>query len=111
MVKGRKLLSSLISMAKTLEIHTLTEGVETKEQSDFLKNIGCEVQQGFYNSKPISEVDILGLLSKEKDNSESREDRKYWNRQAPEVGSAPKMESLLRDGQSRSTIARKDHAC
>ena len=47
-VKGKNVLASLISMAKTLGIHTLVEGVETKEHKGFLEAIGCEAQQGFY---------------------------------------------------------------
>ena len=40
-------------MAKRLGIHTLAEGVETKEQYEFLKRIGCELIQGYYFSKPL----------------------------------------------------------
>ena len=39
-VRGREMLASLISMAKTLGIHTLTEGVETNEQREFLLDAG-----------------------------------------------------------------------
>ncbi len=39
-------------------MHTLCEGVETKEQSEFLKKIGCEKQQGYLFSKPISFEDL-----------------------------------------------------
>lgn len=40
-------------MAKELGIHTLAEGVETKEQADFLRDIGCEKLQGYYFGKPL----------------------------------------------------------
>jgi hypothetical protein len=40
-------------MAKKLGIHTLAEGVETKEQYEYLKMIGCEIIQGYYFGKPM----------------------------------------------------------
>ena len=50
--KSRVILASIVSMAKELGIHTLAEGVETQEQYDFLKNIGCEKLQGYLFGKP-----------------------------------------------------------
>lgn len=51
--KSRKVLKYLVSMAKDLSVHTLAEGAETKEQCDFLREIGCEKIQGYYYGKPI----------------------------------------------------------
>lgn len=48
-----KILRSLILMAKSLSIHTLAEGVETKEQAGFLRSLGCEKIQGYYVGKPM----------------------------------------------------------
>lgn len=42
----RQLLTSILLMAKTLGIHTAAEGVQTEEQADFLRRIGCEKMQG-----------------------------------------------------------------
>ena len=50
--KSRIIISTIVDMAKKLHIHTLTEGVETKEQYEFLKRIGCELIQGYYFGKP-----------------------------------------------------------
>lgn len=79
-MKGRRLLASLISMAKSLGIHTLSEGVETKEQQDFLSSVGCEALQGYYYSKPISKTDLIGLINQDVTNVESIEDRQYWTK-------------------------------
>ena len=79
-MKGRRLLASLISMAKTLGIHTLSEGVETKEQQDFLSSVGCEALQGYYYSKPIPKTDLIGLIDQDVSNVESIEDRQYWTK-------------------------------
>jgi len=79
-MKGRRLLASLISMAKSLGIHTLSEGVETKEQQDFLASVGCEALQGYYYSKPISKAQLIELIDKDVSNVETIEDRQYWSK-------------------------------
>ncbi len=50
--KGRRIIQSIVTMAKNLGIHTLAEGAETEEQVEFLKSIGCEKIQGYYYGKP-----------------------------------------------------------
>ena len=50
--KSRSIVTSMIKMAKKINIQTLAEGVETIEQYEFLKNIGCEKVQGFLIGKP-----------------------------------------------------------
>jgi len=79
-MKGRRLLASLINMAKTLGIHTLSEGVETKEQQEFLSSVGCEALQGYYYSKPISKSSLIELIDEDISNVESFEDRQYWSK-------------------------------
>ncbi|MCI1659488.1 MAG: GGDEF domain-containing phosphodiesterase [Lactobacillus delbrueckii] len=64
--KVKTLLAIVVDMAKKLGMHTLCEGVETQEQSDFLREIGCERQQGYLFSKPIPEEEFLAKLAKGK---------------------------------------------
>lgn len=52
--RSRKILNSIISMANALNMPVITEGVETKNQLDFLSDMGCGMFQGFYFSKPVS---------------------------------------------------------
>ena len=52
-IQSDRILRSIVLMAKSLHIHTLAEGVETKEQADFLRSIGCEKIQGFYYGRPL----------------------------------------------------------
>ena len=52
------IISCIIDMARKLSITSLCEGVETPEQSDYLSQIGCELQQGYYFSRPIPESDF-----------------------------------------------------
>lgn len=51
--EGQTILRYLIAMAKELDMTVLTEGVETIEQINFLTEIGCDVAQGYYFSKPV----------------------------------------------------------
>ncbi len=50
--KSKVILATIVNMAKELGMHTLAEGVETQEQYDFLRRIGCEKLQGFLFGKP-----------------------------------------------------------
>ena len=51
--KSRRIIRSIVSMAKDLHLDIVAEGVETIEQINFLTSCGCEIAQGFYYSKPI----------------------------------------------------------
>ena len=51
--KSKILLSGLIKTVIALGIDTICEGVETEEEAEFLKEIGCTKLQGFYYEKPI----------------------------------------------------------
>lgn len=52
------IISCVIDMAKRLQITSLCEGVETLEQSDYLKEVGCQIQQGYYFSRPIPQEEF-----------------------------------------------------
>ena len=52
--KERVIISNIINMTHQLDITTLCEGVETSQQSEFLKSVGCDIQQGFYFSRPVT---------------------------------------------------------
>ena len=58
------ILKSVIHMNKLLDLPVVAEGIETKAQENFLKDIGCEVGQGFLFSKPVSEDLFIELLKK-----------------------------------------------
>lgn len=51
--ESRKIITAIVLMAKTLGVHTLAEGAETKEQVEFLKSVGCEKIQGYYFGQPL----------------------------------------------------------
>lgn len=55
---------SVIALAQNLKLDVIAEGVETKEQKDFLVKNGCSKIQGYYYSKPLSRNDMQELLEK-----------------------------------------------
>ncbi len=63
--KGEKVITSVIRMAKWLHLPSIVEGVETIEQVDFLKCIGCEYAQGFYYAKPMPVAEYEAFLEQE----------------------------------------------
>ena len=55
---------AIISMAKSLDLDTIAEGIETVDQLTLLRAKGCRVGQGFYFSVPLSADDLVPLLAK-----------------------------------------------
>ncbi len=60
--KERVIISNIINMTHELDIQALCEGVETPEQSEFLKSVGCDIQQGFYFSRPVTSKQLEEML-------------------------------------------------
>ena len=57
--KTKALLTSIVNMAESIGMKTLTEGVETEEQARFLTEIGCERMQGYLFGKPMPLKSLL----------------------------------------------------
>ncbi len=47
------ILSSILKMAHQMDMPVICEGVETQDQADFMKNIGCRLMQGYYFARPM----------------------------------------------------------
>lgn len=47
------IIDAAVTLAKKMEIQTIAEGVESREVYDYLRNIGCNMVQGYYVSKPL----------------------------------------------------------
>lgn len=61
--KAANILTSIVRMAKWLDMPCIAEGVETRAQVNFLKSIGCDNIQGFYFSKPLPREDFEKVVS------------------------------------------------
>ena len=60
--RGGIILSSVVQMAKWLGTPLIAEGVETMEQADYMKSLGCNYIQGYLYSKPLPEEEFLQKL-------------------------------------------------
>jgi EAL domain-containing protein (putative c-di-GMP-specific phosphodiesterase class I) len=56
------LTEAIIAMGKSLSLTVVAQGVETKEQADFLREHACDEFQGFYFNKPVSAEQFTELL-------------------------------------------------
>ena len=61
--RGERILASITRMAGWLDLPVIVEGVETKEQRDFLESIGCGYIQGYYYAKPMPVSEYERLLA------------------------------------------------
>jgi EAL domain-containing protein (putative c-di-GMP-specific phosphodiesterase class I) len=50
-------------MAHSLDLKVIAEGVENKEQLEFLKSLGCDIVQGYLISRPLKAPDYIRLIS------------------------------------------------
>lgn len=63
--RSQKVVANMISMAKDLNIKTVSEGVETLEHVEFLREVGCDIAQGYFFAKPMPTADFEKLLSEQ----------------------------------------------
>ena len=61
--RAASILTSVVRMAKWLDLPCVAEGIETKEQLNFLHSIGCGMGQGYYFSKPLPSDEFETLLA------------------------------------------------
>lgn len=71
--KERIVLESIFEFAHRLNLTTVAEGVETKEQLGFLRTCGCELIQGFLFAKPMPENDFREALKAAEDSPETED--------------------------------------
>ena len=77
--KAKSVIESTVRMAKKIGVQTLAEGVETKEQLDFLKSIGCEKIQGYYFGKPMPYDNVVERIKEQHWVTETREMAQYYD--------------------------------
>ena len=55
----RRLVASIIDIGKALGIKVVAEGVETMEQADILRDLGCDLLQGFAFARPMPSSELV----------------------------------------------------
>ncbi len=59
--RAQKVIEQAVRMIKSLDIKVITEGVETREQADFLRTCGADLAQGYFFSRPVT-IDVFEQL-------------------------------------------------
>ena len=59
----RAIVKSTITLAKSLSMKVVAEGVESDDQLALIRQYGCEEVQGFYFSRPVPADDFIALLA------------------------------------------------
>ena len=54
---------TVVDLAQILQLQTTAEGIETQEQADLLRNLGCEIGQGYLFARPLEAADVPGYLA------------------------------------------------
>lgn len=62
---GNSIITTIVAMARGLNLNVIAEGVETQQQLDYLLGIGCSEAQGFLFGKPLTSDIITQLLMQE----------------------------------------------
>lgn len=91
--RGGAILSSVIRMAQWLGTPVIAEGVETREQADYMRSIGCSFVQGFLYARPMPEEAFLqrlrtgttGMLLPQSEFIETLDARRFWNPESLET--------------------------
>ncbi|MDD2441682.1 MAG: EAL domain-containing protein, partial [Eubacteriales bacterium] len=60
--QGAIIVAMIVSLSKQLDIATVAEGIEKEAQWDTLRDLGCDLGQGYYLAKPLPEETALRLL-------------------------------------------------
>jgi len=62
----RQLLASIVDIGKSMGIEVVAEGVETMEQARLLRDLGCDILQGYAFARPMSAADLAGFLAEQR---------------------------------------------
>ncbi|MGB3470757.1 MAG: EAL domain-containing protein [Erythrobacter sp.] len=60
------IINAVVAMANSMEMSTTAEGVETAEEAELIRNLGCDKIQGYYFGRPMSDEDARGLFKVER---------------------------------------------
>ena len=66
------IVEAVISLARALDLHVVAEGVETAQQADRLRSLGCDLGQGYFFARPQPSASITALLERDGLESEVR---------------------------------------
>ncbi|MGP1570246.1 MAG: EAL domain-containing protein, partial [Eubacteriales bacterium] len=62
---NHKVMEAIVALSQQLGMEVICEGVETQEQVEILKNVGCKYAQGYYYSKPLPLDEFVALMKRD----------------------------------------------
>ncbi|MFK7840124.1 MAG: EAL domain-containing protein [Bdellovibrionales bacterium] len=65
MIKDKNVMTlvrSMVQLSQSMNMKTIAEGVETQEQVEALKELGCDIAQGYFYAKPMPKSDVINFL-------------------------------------------------
>lgn len=101
------LLEIIIDISKYLSVPVIAEGVETEEQLHALKNLGCDIVQGYFFSKPVPASEFEPFILQKKE-AERVEEEKYLSEQEGFKYGIEEAEE--QSEQSETAPAQDDHS-
>lgn len=78
-LRSKHIVTAIVKMAKSIDAHTLSEGVETEDQFAYLRDIGCEKAQGYLFGKPMPYEHAIANLRGQGIRTEVPQDRQYYD--------------------------------
>ena len=70
--EGMAIVSSIIALAHALKLSAVAEGIETEDQAQLLRLLGCDEGQGFLFSRAVSSADFVALLQSQQRSQSSQ---------------------------------------
>jgi len=61
---GKSIVQAIVALAHSLDMRVIAEGVENESQLEYLKEIGCDLAQGYYFARPLPASEIVDLARK-----------------------------------------------
>ena len=108
-VKSKAVVRSVVTMAKDIGILTLAEGVETEEEVEFLKEIGCGRLQGYYFGKPEPLEEVFQHMKEKGVGIEERRWHHFYDAAGFNVRSTDSpLEIIEYDGKEFKTLFMND---
>lgn len=74
----RPVIESIVNLAKRLNMGVLAEGVETRDQYEYLRSIGCTYAQGYYISRPMPLLDLVFAMRDRGYQLETLDERDFY---------------------------------
>ena len=93
--RGEIVIAEALQLAKKLHMRTVAEGVEAREQVDFLAEKGCDMIQGYYYSKPLPKSEYENCLRKLKEKDAEEEAREETEAQEKDDSEEGKPDEAL----------------